>query len=203
MGRSSTRTMSGHVCDNHSMWIAIVVAVVVVLLLVFVVWQFNSLRRLAVNVDEGYAQIEVQLTRRSELIPNLVETVKGYAQHERSVFEQVTAARAAVSQAESVTDTAAADGQLTRALTNLFAVAENYPDLKASANFLQLQEELTTTENKIAFARQFYNDSVRALNTALTTIPSMWFAGLASVTRRDFYEVPDASYRQAPPVDLG
>lgn len=195
--------MSRHVCDNHSMWIAIVVTVVVVLLLVFVVWQFNSLRRLAVNVDEGYAQIEVQLTRRSELIPNLVETVKGYAQHERSVFEQVTAARAAVSQAESVTDTAAADGQLTRALTNLFAVAENYPDLKASANFLQLQEELTTTENKIAFARQFYNDSVRALNTALTTIPSMWFAGLASVTRRDFYEVPDASYRQAPPVDLG
>lgn len=178
----------------------IVVIVLVVLLAVIALWQFNKLRTLNVSVDEGYAQIEVQLTRRSDLIPNLVETVKGYAKHEKSVLEAVTNARANIQQAEGVGATALADATLTGALNNLMVVAENYPDLKASTNFLQLQEELTTTENKIAFARQYYNESVRALNTAIVTFPSMLFVGMAGVSKQEFYEVPDASQRMAPEV---
>jgi LemA protein len=182
------------------MALLIVLIVVVALLAVVVIWQFNKLRRLMVNVDEGYAQIDVQLTRRAELIPNLVETVKGYAKHERSVLEAVTAARAATKEAHTVPQMAAADAALTSAIGSIMMVAENYPDLKASNNFLQLQEELTTTENKIAFARQYYNESVRALNTAIVTFPSMLFAGFASATRREFYEVPDADQRIAPEI---
>lgn len=178
----------------------IVLIVVVVLLVIFVVWQFNALRKLDVNASEGYAQIEVQLHRRTDLIPNLVETVKGYAAHERTVFERVTEARTAADRAQTVGETALADAALTGALNNLMVVAENYPDLKASTNFLQLQEELTTTENKIAFARQYYNESVRALNTALVTVPSMFFKGMAGVSARDFYEVPDGVSRSVPNV---
>ncbi len=179
--------------------LALVIALVV-LLAVVALWQFNKLRKLNVNVEEGYAQIEVQLARRSDLIPNLVETVKGYAKHEQSVLEAVTNARAHIQQANGVGATAVADAVLTGALNNLMVVAENYPDLKASTNFLQLQEELTTTENKIAFARQYYNESVRALNTAIVTVPSMLFVGMASVSKQDFYEVPDAAQRNAPEV---
>ncbi len=179
--------------------LALVIALVV-LLAVVALWQFNKLRKLNVNVEEGYAQIEVQLARRSDLIPNLVETVKGYAKHEQSVLEAVTNARAHIQQANGVGATAVADAVLTGALNNLMMVAENYPDLKASTNFLQLQEELTTTENKIAFARQYYNESVRALNTAIVTIPSMLFVGMAGVSKQDFYEVPDAAQRNAPEV---
>ncbi len=186
--------------QSQSMVVLIVVIVLVVLLAVIALWQFNKLRTLNVNVDEGYAQIEVQLTRRSDLIPNLVETVKGYAKHEKSVLEAVTNARANIQQAEGVGATALADATLTGALNNLMVVAENYPDLKASTNFLQLQEELTTTENKIAFARQYYNESVRALNTAIVTFPSMLFVGMAGVSKQEFYEVPDASQRIAPEV---
>ncbi len=179
--------------------LALVIALVV-LLAVVALWQFNKLRKLNVNVEEGYAQIEVQLARRSDLIPNLVETVKGYAKHEQSVLEAVTNARAHIQQANGVGATAVADAVLTGALNNLMVVAENYPDLKASTNFLQLQEELTTTENKIAFARQYYNESVRALNTAIVMVPSMLFVGMASVSKQDFYEVPDAAQRNAPEV---
>ncbi len=179
--------------------LALVIALVV-LLAVVALWQFNKLRKLNVNIEEGYAQIEVQLARRSDLIPNLVETVKGYAKHEQSVLEAVTNARAHIQQANGVGATAVADAVLTGALNNLMVVAENYPDLKASTNFLQLQEELTTTENKIAFARQYYNESVRALNTAIVTIPSMLFVGMAGVSKQDFYEVPDAAQRNAPEV---
>ena len=177
-----------------------IVIVLVIVLVIVVLLQFNKLRKLNVNVEEGYAQIEVQLSRRADLIPNLVETVKGYAAHEKSVLEAVTAARAHVQDAQGVEDTAAADAQLTRAINNVMVVAENYPDLKASTNFLQLQEELTTTENKVAFARQYYNESVRALNTAIVTFPSMLFVGMAGVTKHEFYEVPDASQRNAPDV---
>jgi len=184
----------------------VIVAVVVVLVLVgLCFWQFNKLRKLSINVDEGFAQIEVQLTRRADLIPNLVETVKGYAAHEKSVFDSVTAARAALNSAKSdhsVTDTAAAESQINTAIANVIAVAEAYPDLKASTNFLQLQEELTSTENKVAFARQYYNETVRQVNTAVATAPSMFFAGIANVSKREFYEVPDVSQRQAPDVDL-
>lgn len=179
------------------------VGVLVLLVLIVALGGFNRLRRYSVGADEGYAQIEVQLARRSDLIPNLVETVKGYASHERTVLEAVTQARAAVKDAHSVDQTAAADGQMTAALANVMAVAENYPDLKASSNFLALQDELSTTENKIAFARQFYNDSVRKLNEAVVTIPTMFLVGIAGVSKREFYEVPDASARIAPNVEFG
>jgi LemA protein len=156
--------------------------------------------RLNVGVDEAWAQIEVQLKRRSDLIPNLVETVKGYAAHEKTTLDAVISARAKATTASTVADVAAADGMMTQALRGLLAVAEAYPDLKASSNFLSLQEELSTTENKVAFARQFYNDNVRSLNTAVKTVPTNFFAGMAKVSVREFYEVEDAQSRQAPNV---
>ena len=172
----------------------------VVLLVIFVIAQYNRLIRLNITVDEAFAQIEVQLKRRADLIPNLVETVKGYAKHEQGTFDAVVAARAKATSASTVADVAAADGALTHALRGLLAVAEAYPDLKASANFLSLQEELSTTENKVSFARQFYNDNVRSLNTAVKTIPTSFFAGLAKVGAREFYEVENAADRNVPNV---
>lgn len=177
-----------------------IVLIVLALLVIYIVAQYNKLVRLNVTVDEAFAQIEVQLKRRSDLIPNLVETVKGYAKHESETFEKVVAARAASTAASTLPAVAAADGQLTQALRGLLAVAENYPDLKASANFLSLQEELSTTENKVSFARQFYNDNVRSLNTAVKTIPTSFFSGLAKVSAREFYEVEDPQDRKAPKV---
>jgi len=171
-----------------------------VLLVVFAVGQYNRLIRLNIQVDEAFAQIEVQLKRRADLIPNLVETVKGYAAHEQSTFDAVVAARAKSTSASTVADVAAADGALTNALRGLLAVAEAYPDLKASANFLSLQEELSTTENKVSFSRQFYNDTVRALNTAVATVPTNFFAGFAKVDAREFYEVEDPTDRNVPNV---
>ena len=179
----------------------IIIAVAVVgLIALFLITQYNRLIRLNITVDEAWAQIEVQLKRRTDLIPNLVETVKGYAKHEQSTFDAVVTARAKATSATGVADTAAADGMLTQALRGLLAVAEAYPDLKASSNFLSLQEELATTENKVAFSRQFYNDNVRSLNTAVKTIPSSFFAGLAKVGEREFYEVEDPQERNAPNV---
>ena len=178
----------------------IIVLGVIALIAVFIIAQYNRLVRLNITVDEAWAQIEVQLKRRADLIPNLVETVKGYAKHEQSTFDAVVAARAKATTASTVADTAAADGMVTQALRGLLAVAEAYPDLKASANFLSLQEELSTTENKVSFARQFYNDNVRSLNTAVKTIPSSLFAGLAKVTEREFYEVEDPQDRNVPDV---
>jgi LemA protein len=175
---------------------------VIVLLAIFIVAQYNRLVRLNISVDEAFAQIEVQLKRRADLIPNLVETVKGYATHEQSTFDAVVSARAKATSATGVADVAAADGMLTQALRGLLAVAEAYPDLKASTNFLALQEELSTTENKVAFARQFYNDNVRSLNEAVATIPSSLFAGLAKVSAREFYEVEDPQSREVPKVNF-
>ena len=172
----------------------------IVLLVVFAIAQYNRLVRLNIQVDEAFAQIEVQLKRRADLIPNLVETVKGYAAHEQSTFDAVVAARAKSTSASTVADVAAADGALTNALRGLLAVAEAYPDLKASANFLSLQEELSTTENKVSFSRQFYNDTVRALNTAVATVPTNFFAGFAKVDAREFYEVEDPTERNVPNV---
>jgi LemA protein len=177
-----------------------IIIAAVVLLIIFVIAQYNRLIRLNITVDEAFAQIEVQLKRRADLIPNLVETVKGYASHEQSTFDAVVTARAKATSATTVADVAAADGALTNALKGLLAVAEAYPDLKASANFLSLQEELSTTENKVSFARQFYNDNVRALNTAVKTIPSSFFAGFAKVGVRDFYEVENPTDRNVPNV---
>jgi len=173
---------------------------VIALVILFVVAQYNRLVRLNITVDEAFAQIEVQLKRRADLIPNLVETVKGYAKHEQGTFDAVVAARAKATSASTVADVAAADGAVTTALRGLLAVAEAYPDLKASSNFLSLQEELSTTENKVSFARQFYNDNVRSLNTAVKTIPTSFFAGMAKVSARQFYEVENSADRNVPNV---
>ena len=175
---------------------------IVVLLVLFGITQYNKLVRLNVAVDEGFAQIEVQLQRRGDLIPNLVETVKGYAAHESATFEKVVQARAQATAAQGVAAVAEADGMLTQALRGLLAVAEAYPDLKASENFLSLQEELSGTENKVGFARQYYNDTVRALNETIVAIPGKFFAGPANVSEREFYVVDDPGKRTVPDVSF-
>ena len=180
--------------------VSLIIIIAVALIIVFAILQYNKLIRLNIRVDEAFSQIEVQLKRRADLIPNLVETVKGYASHEREALEKVVQARAASTAASTLPAVAAADGMLTNALRGLLAVAEAYPDLKASTNFLQLQEELSTTENKVSFARQFYNDNVGTLNTAVITIPSSFFTSLAKVGEREFYEVDNSSIRNAPNV---
>ena len=180
----------------------IVIVVVLVALVVFGVVGFNKLRTSDIGAQEALGGIDVQLTRRADLIPNLVETVKGYAAHEKGVFEEVTAARAGVqaaAQGDDVPAKAAADARLQGALVNLNAVAENYPDLKANQNFLQLQGQLAETENQISFARQYYNDAVATLNKQTQTIPWMFFTGMAGVRKRDFYEAPEGQ-EQAPQV---
>jgi LemA protein len=180
----------------------VIVLVAAAVLVLGAVWAYNKLVRLRNRVDEAYAQIDVQLRRRYDLIPNLVETVKGYAAHERQTLEAVTAARAAATSATGVADVAQANNALTGALRGLLAVAESYPDLKASQNFLALQEELTTTENQLGFARQFYNNSVRDLNTAIETVPTNLLAGAAKATRRDYFEAPEDEVREAPKVQF-
>lgn len=182
--------------------IVVIVLLVIVVLALVVVTQFNKLRRLDIAAQGAWAGIETLLTKRADLIPNLVETVQGSADFERGTMEDVTRARAAVSQATTVAQTAEADGMLTQALGRLFAVAEAYPQLTATANFRDLQAQLTQVEGELQFARQYYNDSVVTLNTALRTIPSMWFAGMAGVTPRELYSEPDAGRREAPRVDF-
>ena len=174
--------------------VALIIVVLVVALLVgFVVVGFNKLRRTDIGAQEALGGIDVQLTRRADLIPNLVETVKGYAAHEKGVFEEVTAARAglaAAAKGDDVPAKAAADAALQQALVRVNAVAENYPDLKANQNFLDLQQQLAETENQISFARQYYNDAVATLNKLVRTIPWMFLTGIAGVHQRDFYEAP-------------
>jgi len=182
----------------------VIVIVLLVVLVAFGVIGFNRLRTADVGAQEALGGIDVQLTRRADLIPNLVETVKGYAAHEKTVLENVTAARARVQQAASGTDVQAkaqADAALQGALVNLNAVAENYPDLKANQNFLNLQNQLAETENQISFARQYYNDAVATLNKLVRTIPWMFFAGVAGVGQRQFYDAP-AGQDQAPSVQF-
>ena len=180
----------------------IIVLVVVAVLVVAFVLLYNKLVRLRNRVDEAWAQIDVQLRRRYDLIPNLVETVKGYAAHERQTLEAVTAARGAAqslnAQGASPGQIAQAEGALTNALRGLLAVSEAYPDLKANENFRALQEELTGTENKIAFARQHYNDSVRVNNTAVETIPTSLVAPMAKVTKREYFEIEGADPARNP-----
>ena len=187
------------------MLIAVIVIVVVLLAEVFfAATGFNRLRRSDIGAQEALGGIDVQLTRRADLIPNLVETVKGYASHEREVFEEITAARAGVQQAAAADDVpqkAAADAALQQALVRVNAVAENYPDLKASANFQQLQQQLAETENQLAFARQYYNDAVSTLNKLISTVPWMFFAGMANVKARVFYQAPEGQ-QQAPRVQF-
>ena len=163
----------------------IVILVIVVVLVVAIIGLYNNLVKLRNMVDNAWAQIDVQLQRRLDLIPNLVETVKGYASHERGTLEEVTQARTAVMNAPTPEGKMQADGILTGALKNLFAVAEAYPDLKANANFQQLQAELSNTEDKISYMRQSYNDTVMKFNTAIQTFPAVLFAGMMGFKQGD------------------
>jgi LemA protein len=170
----------------------IVGGVIVVLLVLFLVVMYNRLVGLRNKVENAWAQIDVQLKRRYDLIPNLVETVRGYAAHERQTLESVTQARANALNAQGAVAQAEAENVLTAALRSLFAVAEAYPDLKANQNFLSLQEELATTENRIAYSRQYYNDSVQSYNTAIQTVPANFIAGVFGFRVREYFPAPEA-----------
>lgn len=178
----------------------IVVAIIVVLAL-FLWVTYNGLVTLKVRVDEAWSDITVQLKRRLDLIPNLVNSVKGYAAHESGVFEKVTEARANALNAQGVKETAAAENEFEGALKSLFAVAEAYPDLKANQNFLQLQQELVDTEDKIQASRRFYNGGVRDLNTKIQIFPNNIFAGMLGFKQREFFEVEDMAAANKP-VDV-
>jgi LemA protein len=167
---------------------ALVVLAVVVVLLVVSVLIYNGLVRRRNQVDNAWSQIDVQLKRRYDLIPNLVETVKGYAGHERGTLEAVTEARARAIGAQGPADQASAESVLTGALKSLFAVAESYPDLRASQNFLQLQQELSATEDRAAYARQYYNDAVLTYNNAVSTVPQSIFAAIFKFRPREYFQ---------------
>lgn len=176
---------------------------IVVLLAIFVWATYNSLVTLRIRVDEAWSDINVQLKRRLDLIPNLVETVKGYAKHESGVFKEVTEARASLMGAKGVKETAAAENQFEGALKSLFAVAESYPDLKANQNFADLQKELVDTEDKIQGARRFYNSGVTSLNTKIQTFPHNVIAALFSFKNREFFDVDEGEREAAEkPVDV-
>ena len=180
----------------------IVVAAIVLVLVIWLVATYNKLVRLRVSAEEGSSEIEVQLKRRHDLIPNLIETVKGYAAHEKGVFEEVTEARTSAQRAQGMEAQGQAEGALGKALGRLFAVAEAYPDLKASENFLSLQGELTATEDRISAARRFYNSTVKALNTACQTIPTKFVAPIAKVEEREFFEIDDPAEREVVEVSF-
>ena len=171
----------------------------IVFIVIIVAGMYNGLVRSRNETKNAWSQIDVQLKRRHDLIPNLVETVKGYAAHERGTFEAVTEARAAAQGARTPAEAGQAEGILSQALGRLFAVAEAYPELQADENFRQLQEELAQTENRIAVSRQVYNDTVLTYNTAIQTVPGVFFAGPFGFTRREFFEVEDEA-REAPRV---
>lgn len=174
------------------MWIIIVAVVLVVILALM----YNSLIKKKNQVDNAWSQINTQLQRRFDLIPNLVETVKGYAAHEKQIFEEVANARAKMMGSNSVADSSEANNMLTGTLKSLFAVAENYPQLKANENFLQLQGELSATENKIAFARQYYNDSVVNFNNAIQIFPLNIFASMMSLKAKDYFNVDEEAAKK-------
>lgn len=177
----------------------IVLIIIIVFVIVTLIHMYNNLVDLRNRVKNSYAQIDVQLKRRNDLIPNLVETVKGYAAHEKGVLEEVTKARTNVMNASSIEEASAANNQLTSALKTLFAVAENYPELKANSNFQQLQSELSDTEDKIAYARQFYNDVVLKYNNACQQFPSSLIARMFGFKEEAFFQAPDAE-RAVPEV---
>ena len=179
--------------------IALIILLVIVAVLALFIWAtYNALVKLKIRVDEAWSDITVQLKRRTDLIPNLVNSVKGYATHESAVFTQVTEARAALTDAKGVKETAEAENMLQDTLKSLFAVAEAYPELKANENFIQLQNELVDTEDKIQGARRFYNGGVRDLNTKIKLFPNNIFAGMLGFTEREFFEVEDRSAVENP-----
>jgi LemA protein len=178
----------------------LVIGGVVLVALLFFISIYNGLVRLRNEVKNAWAQIDVQLKRRHDLIPNLLETVKGYAAHEKGTFEAVVAARTKAVSAQGVENAARAEGELSQTLGRLLMLVENYPDLKANQNFLALQEELSSTENKIGFSRQFYNDSVMSYNTRIQTFPPNIIAGMFGFTESQFFEIQDSAERAVPQV---
>jgi LemA protein len=172
------------------------------LLLLFFIAQYNGLVRLRNRIDNAWSQIDVQLKRRHDLIPNLIETVKGYAAHESGTFEKVVQARNAAMSATGPAEAAQAENVLTGALKSIFALAEAYPELKANQNFLALQEELTSTEDRISYARQFYNDSVLKYDNKLETFPSNTIAGMFNFKGREYFKTDDQTDREVPKVEF-
>jgi LemA protein len=184
---------------GFTIFVFILLAIVVFLIL-YVIGIYNGLITLRNQVKNAWSQIDVQLKRRHDLIPNLVETAKAYMQHERQTLEAVTAARSTAASAKTIEDISKAEGALTGALSRFMAVAESYPDLKANQNFLSLQEELSSTENRIAFSRQAYNDAVLILNNKVEMFPSNIVAGSFAFKKETFFEVKDASEKAVPKV---
>ncbi len=174
----------------------------IVIIVIFFVSIYNSLVRLRNQVKNAWSQIDVQLKRRHDLIPNLVETAKGYMKHERETLENITNARSQAMGAEKIGDKSSAEGTLSGAISKFFLVVENYPDLKANTNFLALQEELTSTENKISFSRQNYNDQVLFFNNKIQMFPSSIIAGMFNFIAQEFFEIADSSERNVPKVDF-
>ena len=183
------------------MVVGIIVAIVVILIIA-VIGMYNSLVQARIKVDNAWSQIDVQLQRRFDLIPNLVETVKGYMTHEKETFEKITNLRSSWSESKSISEKASLDNELSNTLKTIMAVAENYPDLKANQNFSELSEELRNTENKISFSRQFYNDTVTMYNTKLEVFPSNIIAGIFKFKARDLFTAENEEARKNVKVDF-
>ncbi len=184
------------------LWVVLGIVALVLLVAILLVALYNRLVRLRNRAENAWAQVDVQLRRRYDLIPNLVETVKGYASHERTTFEEVTKARTAAQEAQTVPEQAKAENILTEAIGRLFAVAEQYPELRATENFQQLQGQLEETEGKIAVSRQVYNDAVLTYDTALETVPTNIVGNMFSFKAREYFEVEEPAAREAPRVQF-
>ena len=185
-----------------SWWVWVIILAAIVLLVVIVIGMYNKLVSLRNRAENAWAQVDVQLRKRYDLIPNLVEAVKGYAAHERAVFDEVTQARTAAQQAQGVREQAQAENTLTAAIGRLFAVAEAYPELRATENFQQLQAQLTEVEGDIAVSRQVYNDTVLTYDTALETVPTNVIGGMFNFRPREYFEVEEVAIREAPQVSF-
>ena len=185
------------------MSIGIIIAIIVAVIIIALIAMYNSLVQARIKVDNAWSQIDVQLQRRFDLIPNFVETVKGYMEHEKETFEKITNLRTSWSQTQNIHEKASLDNQLSDTLKTIMAVAENYPDLKANQNFSELSEELRNTENKISFSRQFYNDTVTMYNTKLEVFPSNIIAGMFNFKSRDLFEAENEEARKNVKVDFG
>lgn len=180
-----------------------IILAIVVILIIIIIGMYNSLVQSKIKVDNAWSQIDVQLQRRFDLIPNFVETVKGYMTHEKETFEKIAALRTSWANASNVSEKAELDGQLSSALKTIMAVSENYPELKANQNFSELSEELRNTENKISFSRQFYNDTVTMYNTKLQVFPSNIIASMFNFQSRDLFKAESEEARKNVKVDFG
>ncbi len=181
------------------MALTLIISIIAIVLVLIFIYYFNRLVTLSNRIDNSLSQIDVQLKKRADLVPNLIETVKGYAKHEKGIMKEVTEARKAMLSAQTLPQRVKAGAQLETALKSIFAIAENYPQLKANENFLQLQNELAVIEDKIAYARQFYNDSILSYNNTCTTFPGTFFAGIYGKKQKEFLQIP-AEARALPKV---